>query len=80
MAPFLTGAREFITPCYSRFDLAYYETGLKLYDWISGSASLAPSHFVSREETLRRLPNLNSQGLAALSHIPMGSSTTLVTT
>ena len=63
-APFLAGAREFITPCYSRFDLAYYETGLKLYDWISGSASLAPSHFVSREETLRRLPKLNSQGLA----------------
>jgi glycerol-3-phosphate dehydrogenase len=63
-APFLTRAREFITPCYSRFDLAYYETGLKLYDWIAGSASLAPSHFVSREETLRRLPKLNPQGLA----------------
>jgi glycerol-3-phosphate dehydrogenase len=62
-APFLAGAREFITPCYSRFDLAYYETGLKLYDWISGSASLAPSHFVSREEALRRLPNLNPHGL-----------------
>lgn len=63
-APFLTRAREFITPCYSRLDLAYYETGLKLYDWIAGSASLAPSHFVSREETLRRLPKLNPQGLA----------------
>ncbi len=62
-APFLAGAREFITPCYSWFDLAYYETGLKLYDWISGSASLAPSHFVSREAALRRLPNLNPQGL-----------------
>jgi glycerol-3-phosphate dehydrogenase len=62
-APFLASAREFITPCYSRFDLAYYETGLKLYDWISGSASLAPSHFVSREEALCRLPNLNRQGL-----------------
>ena len=63
-APFLTRAREFITPCYSRLDLAYYETGLKLYDWIAGSASLAPSHFVSREETLHRLPKLNPQGLA----------------
>ena len=63
-APFLTRAREFITPCYSRFDFAYYETGLKLYDWIAGSASLAPSHSVSREEALRRLPKLNPQGLA----------------
>jgi glycerol-3-phosphate dehydrogenase len=62
-APFLAGAREFITPCYSRFDLAYYETGLKLYDWISGSASLSPSRFVSREEAFRRLPNLNPEGL-----------------
>ena len=61
--PFLTRAKEFITPCYSWLDLAYYETGLKLYDWISGSASLAPSHFVSRRETLHRLPNLNPQGL-----------------
>jgi glycerol-3-phosphate dehydrogenase len=63
-APFLTRAREFITPCYSRLDLAYYETGLKLYDWIAGSAGLAPSHFVSRQETLRRLPKLNPQRLA----------------
>jgi glycerol-3-phosphate dehydrogenase len=62
-APFLTRAREFITPCYNWLDVAYYETGLKLYDWIAGSASLAPSHFVSREEALRRLPNLNPQGL-----------------
>ena len=35
-APFLTRAKEFITPCYSWLDLAYYETGLKLYDWICG--------------------------------------------
>ncbi|MGB9244907.1 MAG: FAD-dependent oxidoreductase [Candidatus Acidiferrales bacterium] len=61
--PFLASAREFITPCYSLFDLAYYEAGLKLYDWISGHASLAPSHFLSRRETLRGLPNLNPQGL-----------------
>ena len=63
-APFLTRTREFITPCYSRLDFAYCETGLKLYDWIAGTASLAPSHFVSREETLRRLPKLNPQNLA----------------
>lgn len=62
-APFLTRAREFITPCYSWFQAAYFETGLKLYDWIAGSASLAPSHFISREEILRRLPNLNDREL-----------------
>ena len=62
-APFLTRAREFITPCYSWLDLAYYEAGLKLYDWIAGSAGLAPSHFISREDTLRRMPNLKAKGL-----------------
>ncbi len=62
-APYLTRAREFITPCYSWVDVAYFETGLKLYDWIAGRASLAPSHFISREEVLRRMPNLNEHGL-----------------
>jgi glycerol-3-phosphate dehydrogenase len=62
-APFLTRAREFITPCYSWLDLAYYEAGLKLYDWVAGSAGLAPSHFISREDVLRRMPNLKAQGL-----------------
>ncbi|HTP44581.1 MAG TPA: FAD-dependent oxidoreductase, partial [Candidatus Acidoferrum sp.] len=62
-APFLAHAREFITPCYRWLDVAYYETGLKLYDWLAGSAGLAPSHFVSREDVLRRLPHLNPRGL-----------------
>jgi glycerol-3-phosphate dehydrogenase len=62
-APFLTRTREFITPCYSWFHVAYFEAGLKLYDWIAGRASLAPSHFISREEVLRRLPNLNPKDL-----------------
>jgi glycerol-3-phosphate dehydrogenase len=62
-APFLTRTKVFITPCYNWFGVAYYETGLKLYDWIAGSASLAPSHFMTREEVLRRLPGLNSERL-----------------
>jgi glycerol-3-phosphate dehydrogenase len=61
--PFLTRAREFITPCYSWLDLAYYEAGLKLYDWIAGSAGLAPSYFISREDALRRMPNVKAEGL-----------------
>ena len=62
-APFLTRAMEFITPCYKWLDVAYYETGLKLYDWIAGSASLAASYFLRREEALRRLRLLNATGL-----------------
>ncbi len=59
-APFLTGTMEFLTPCLRWFDAVYLEIGLKLYDWIAGRASLAPSHFVSRGETLRRMRGLNS--------------------
>ena len=62
-APFLTGTMEFVTPCFRWLDVAYLQVGLKLYDWIAGHARLAPSHFVSRDEVLRRLPGLNPSHL-----------------
>src|ERR1700730_1638420 len=58
-APFLTRTIGFITPCFNWFDVAHYEIGLKLYDWIAGAARLSSSHFLSRNEALRRLPSLN---------------------
>jgi glycerol-3-phosphate dehydrogenase len=58
-APFLTRTIGFITPCFNWFDVAHYEIGLKLYDWIAGAARLSSSHFLSRAEALRRLPALN---------------------
>jgi glycerol-3-phosphate dehydrogenase len=57
-APFLTGTRQFITPCFSRLEVAYFEIGLKLYDWIAGRDGLAPSRFIPRAETLRLIPAL----------------------
>jgi glycerol-3-phosphate dehydrogenase len=62
-APFLTRTLEFITPCFSWLDVAYFETGLKLYDWIAGGDGLAPSRFISREETLRLMPALGADRL-----------------
>jgi len=53
----------FLTPCYSWFDAVYFEIGLKLYDWISGSASLAHSFFTPRDEALRLIPTLNPERL-----------------
>ena len=50
-APFLTGTRQFITPCFSRLEVAYFEIGLKFYDWIAGRDGLAPSRFIPRAET-----------------------------
>ncbi len=62
-APFLTRTRQFVTPCYSWREVAYYEVGLKLYDWLAGRAGLASSGFLSREKALRRIPMLNPEGL-----------------
>ena len=61
--PYLARTMEFLVPCYQWLDVGYYDVGLKLYDWIAGEASIFPSHFLSREETLRRMPNVKSDGL-----------------
>jgi glycerol-3-phosphate dehydrogenase len=60
-APFLTRTMVFIAPCFGWIEAARYEIGLKLYDWLAGAASLSPSHFLSRDEALRRLPALNPE-------------------
>jgi len=62
-APFLTNIRPFLVSCFDRMDVAYFSVGLKLYDWIAGRDSLAASTFISREETLRRMPEIASKNL-----------------
>lgn len=62
-APHLTRPMEFVLPCYQWRDVAYYDIGLKLYDWTSGRASLFPSHFLSANETLKRNPMLKDENL-----------------
>jgi len=62
-APFLTNYRSFLVPCFNLIDVTYFSVGLKLYDWIAGRDRLAKSIFISREETLGRLPELASHDL-----------------
>jgi glycerol-3-phosphate dehydrogenase len=62
-APHLARPLEFLVPCFHWPDVAYLDFGLKLYDWIAGKASISPSQFISREETLRRMPTLQSEHL-----------------
>src|SRR5277367_3144954 len=61
--PYLSRTMEFLIPCYHWLDAGYYDVGLKLYDWIAGETSIFPSHFLSREETLRRMPTLKKDDL-----------------
>ena len=61
--PYLSRVMELLVPCSGWKDAAYYDAGLKVYDWLSGPANLTPSHFLSRQETIRKLPALNSEKL-----------------
>ncbi len=54
---------EFLIPCFSWMEVVYYSGGMKIYDWMAGGASLSPSRFLSRDETLRRMPSLKSDHL-----------------
>jgi glycerol-3-phosphate dehydrogenase len=62
-APHLTRKLEFIVPSFHWLDVAYLDIGLKIYDWLAGSARISPSKFLSREETLERMPELKKEGL-----------------
>lgn len=62
-APYLTRQLQFVVPSYSWLNVAYLDIGLKIYDWLAGSARISPSKYVSREETLQRMPALKQEGL-----------------
>ncbi len=62
-APHLTRRLEFLVPSYSWFNAAYLNIGLKMYDWLAGPGRIAPSKFLPRDETLKRMPDLKQKGL-----------------
>jgi glycerol-3-phosphate dehydrogenase len=62
-APHLTRQIEFLVPSYHWLDVAYLDIGLKIYDWLAGSGRISPSKYVSRQETLERMPELKQEGL-----------------
>ena len=61
--PYMTRPLEFLIPCANWFSVAYMGFGMKLYEWIAGKASLFASRFLSRAETLKRMPGLASARL-----------------
>ncbi|MBC7949039.1 MAG: glycerol-3-phosphate dehydrogenase/oxidase [Chitinophagaceae bacterium] len=62
-APHLVKDQTFIVPVYTMWDRLKYTIGLKLYDRIAGKLRLGPSNFISRKETLRKIPGLNADQL-----------------
>jgi glycerol-3-phosphate dehydrogenase len=62
-APHLTYNQPFIIPIYSLFDKLQYSIGLKIYDWMAGRLRLGKSRFVSKKETIKRLPQIKQKNL-----------------
>ncbi len=62
-APHLVHDLPFVIPCYHWWERTYYGIGLKLYQWLAGKLGFGPTRWLSRTETLRRLPGVQPKGL-----------------
>lgn len=62
-APHLVSELPLIVPSYSWWEGPFYGIGLKLYQVLSGKYGFGASELLSKEETLKRLPSVNPEGL-----------------
>jgi len=62
-APHLVRNLGFVVPNYDWWEAPFYGIGLKLYNLLAGKYGFGASQILSREETLERLPTLNTEGL-----------------
>ena len=62
-APHLAHSQPFIIPNYHWWEGPFYGIGLKVYDGLAGRLGLAPSRFLSREEVIEQLPNIETNHL-----------------
>ena len=62
-APHLVHDLAFVVPSYSWWETPFYGIGLKVYDLLAGKYGFGRSRILSREETLQRLPNIQTDGL-----------------
>src|SRR5579883_1897875 len=62
-APHLVHNLGFVVPNYEWWEAPFYGIGLKLYNLLAGKYGFGSSRILSLEETLRLLPNLETEGL-----------------
>jgi glycerol-3-phosphate dehydrogenase len=62
-APHLVRNESFIIPNYSWWSGIFYAVGLSVYDMLAGKRSFGRSRLISRNELIRRIPNIREQGL-----------------
>ncbi|MFW6084145.1 MAG: glycerol-3-phosphate dehydrogenase/oxidase [Gemmatimonadota bacterium] len=62
-APQLVYNQSFVVPVYDWWEGPFYGIGLKLYDVLAGKLGLGPSEWLSRKETLERIPTIEPEAL-----------------
>ena len=62
-APHLVTDLPFVVPNYDWWEAPFYGIGLRLYDMLAGKRGLGPSKNLSREETIERIPTIETEGL-----------------
>ncbi len=62
-APHLVRNLGFVVPNYDWWEAPFYGLGLKLYNLLAGKYGFGASRILSREETLRALPTIRTEGL-----------------
>ncbi|MBW2327737.1 MAG: FAD-dependent oxidoreductase, partial [Deltaproteobacteria bacterium] len=62
-APHLVHDLPFIVPTYDWWEGPFYGIGLKLYDMLAGKEGFGPSKILSKEETLEKIPTVETDGL-----------------
>lgn len=62
-APHLVKNQKFVIPTYRWWSKPFYTVGLKVYDVMAGKLGLGPSINISKEETLKAIPNIQDDEL-----------------
>jgi glycerol-3-phosphate dehydrogenase len=62
-APHLVHDLSFVIPNYSWWEGPFYGIGMKVYDQLAGKLGLGPSKWLSKEETVSRIPTVETENL-----------------
>jgi glycerol-3-phosphate dehydrogenase len=62
-APHLVHDLSFVIPNYSWWEGPFYGIGMKVYDQLAGKLGLGPSKWLSKEETIQRIPTVETENL-----------------
>ncbi len=62
-APHLVTDQAFVVPNYVWWEAPFYGIGMRVYDALAGKYGFGSSRNLSREETIQRLPTIETEGL-----------------